>query len=238
VGERDRFLLRVGRQDQEAFHDRHRGADDRFLATFTVTPAVYTKRRRDFESRTPRKALGVVRPAISPEGKRVAFAALGDIYTMTIGGKPMNLTKDAAFDTDPAWSPDGMQLAYASDKGGTLMDLWVRDMETGKARQLTSIPTSALGPTWSPDGKRIAFLDVDGIWDAPRLRLWMSQTGTITKLHEPIFAPGNPTCRPTAGASRWRCSSRTRAFPRGDQPDPHLLVDERRGQSADEWFVR
>ena len=51
-----------------------------FSATFTVTPATYTKRRRDFDSRAPRKALGLVRPALSPDAKQVAFAALGDIY--------------------------------------------------------------------------------------------------------------------------------------------------------------
>lgn len=164
-----------------------------FSATFTVTPANYTKRRRDFDSRVPRKALGLVRPALSPDGKQVAFAALGDIYMMAVGGKPQNLTKDAAFDTDPAWSPDGTQLAYASDKAGPLNNLWIRDLKTGASRQLTAITTSALAPTWSPDGKRIAFLDVDGIWGRATPSVVDVASGTVTKLHEPIFAPGNPT---------------------------------------------
>lgn len=164
-----------------------------FSATFTINPPSYTKRRRDFDSKVPRRALGVVRPMISPDGKQVAFAALGDIYMMSVGGKPVNVTKDAAFDTDPAWSPDGTQLAYASDKGGQLMDLWVRDVKAGTARRLTSIATSTLGPTWSPDGTRIAFLDVDGIWGRATPSVVEVATGVITKLHEPIFAPGNPS---------------------------------------------
>ena len=164
-----------------------------FSATFTVTPANYVKHRRDFDSRAPRKALGVVRPMISPNGRYVAFAALGDIYLMVVGGKPTNLTNDAALDTDPAWSPDGAQLAYASDKGGPLMNIWVRDMKAGTTRKLTALTTSALGPSWSPDGKRIAFLDVDGIWGQATPSVIDVATGAITKLHDPIFAPGNPT---------------------------------------------
>ena len=80
-------------------------------ATLQVTRPKYTRRKRDFDSTTPRPALGIVRPVISPDGKQAAFAALGDIYVMPIGGKPENITKDRALDTDPAWSPDGSMLA-------------------------------------------------------------------------------------------------------------------------------
>ena len=68
---------------------------------------------------------------ISPDGKKVAFAAVGDIYVMPVGGKPENITNDKYLDTDPAWSPDGNQLVYSSDKGGSLLQLWIRDMKTG-----------------------------------------------------------------------------------------------------------
>jgi Tol biopolymer transport system component len=167
-----------------------------FTATFTVNPANYTRRRRDVDSKAPRKALGIVRPAISPDGKQVAFAALGDVWVMPVGGKPVNLTKDSAFDTDPAWSPDGTQLAYASDKGGPLMNVWIRDLKSGAARKVTTLTTSALAPTWSPDGARIAFLDVDGIWGQATPSVLDVATGAVTKLHDPIFAPGNPTWSP------------------------------------------
>ena len=47
-----------------------------------------SRSKRDFDSQTPRKALGIVRPVISPDGKTIAFAALGDIYLMPVGGAP------------------------------------------------------------------------------------------------------------------------------------------------------
>jgi Tol biopolymer transport system component len=177
-----------------------------FSATFTVTPAVYTRRRRDWDSKAPRKALGVVRPVISPDGKEVVLAALGDIYLIDVGGtptpvstaarKPQNITKDAAFDTDPSWSPDGTQIAYASDKNGPLNDIWIYNVATKTSRQLTNLSTSALAPSWSHDGKRIAFLDVDGIWGAATPSVVDVATGVVTKLHAAIFAPGNPTWSP------------------------------------------
>src|SRR6185437_7599666 len=77
----------------------------------------YARRKRDFDSTAPRKALGIVRPVISPDGTKIAFAALGDIYVMPVGGKPENITRDRFLDTDPAWSLGGNELVYSSDKG-------------------------------------------------------------------------------------------------------------------------
>ena len=60
-----------------------------FTATMQVTQRrQYTHRVRDFTSTTPRKVLGIVRPVISPDGTQIAFAAVGDIYVMPVGGKP------------------------------------------------------------------------------------------------------------------------------------------------------
>ena len=57
-----------------------------FSATMQVTRPQYQRRARDFTSAAPRKALGIVRPVISPDGRQIAFAAVGDIYVMPIGG--------------------------------------------------------------------------------------------------------------------------------------------------------
>jgi Tol biopolymer transport system component/imidazolonepropionase-like amidohydrolase len=166
-----------------------------FKATLQVrrVNGTYVRRKRDFDSTAPRRALGIVRPVISPDGTRIAFAALGDIYVMTIGQKPENITHDRYLDTDPAWSPDGNQLVYSSDKGRDHLQLWVRDLRTGKDRELTRLATQPQGASWSPDGKRIAFFDIDGVWRAAQVSVVDVASGKVTKLHNTMNAPGMPT---------------------------------------------
>ena len=126
-----------------------------FTATMPVIHPEYKHRVRDFTSTTPRKTLGIVRPVISPDGTQIAFAAVGDIYVMPVnGGAAVNLTKDAALDTDPSWSPDGASLVYSSDKDSPHLQLWIRDMKSGQSRKVTNITTQPQGASFSPDGKK------------------------------------------------------------------------------------
>ena len=164
-----------------------------FTATLQVTRPQYSHRKRDFTSTAPRPVLGIVAPQISPDGTRVAFAAIGDIYVMPIGGKlenitPENITKDRYLDTEPAWSPDGTQLAYSSDRGGDLLQLWIHDMKTGGERQLTKLSTQPMGASWSPDGTRIAFLEVDGMWRRAAVSVVDVASGVVTKIHTRTMA--------------------------------------------------
>jgi Tol biopolymer transport system component len=169
-----------------------------FSATMQVTRVngTYARRKRDFDSKAPRKALGIVRPVVSPDGIKIAFAAIGDIYVMTIGEKPVNITNDRFLDTDPAWSPDGNRIVYSSDKGGDHLQLWIHDLSTGKDRELTHLASQPQGATWSPDGKRIAFFDVDGVWRAAQVSVVDVDTGKVTVLHDTLNAPGMPTWSP------------------------------------------
>ena len=183
---------------------RKRGVDGgaaqtvEFSATMQVTraAATYTRRKRDFTSIAPRQVLGVVHPVLSPDGKQIAFAALGDIYVMPVGGKPVNLTRDAALDTEPAWSPDGTQLAYSSDKDSEHLQLWVRDMKSGHSRRLTDLTTQPQGAAWSPDGRRIAFFNVDGMWRVAQMSVIDVESGSVTKVHDTLPQPGAPAWSP------------------------------------------
>lgn len=56
----------------------------------------------------------------------------------------------------PAWSPDGTQIAFSGLNGG-ISDLYVLNLETGAVRQLTNDRYADLQPTWSPDGTTLAF---------------------------------------------------------------------------------
>ena len=173
------------------------GGDSHTIEFSATLPVMAARPPRTVSSRPqaprPTPAKGILSPAISPDGKSVAFAALGDLWLMSIGSKPENLTKDRFLDTEPAWSPDGKFLAWSTDRGGQLLDLWIRDMASGQVRRLTSAGGSAMGAAWSPDGRRIAFLNVDGVWRRASVNVVDVATGTVTQLHAPLFGPGNPT---------------------------------------------
>jgi hypothetical protein len=85
---------------------------------------------------------------------------------------------------------------YSTDRGGGLLNLWVRDLRTGGDRQLTHLPTSAMSAAWSPDGSRIAFLDVDAIWRRANVSVVDVATGVVTRIHPSSFGPGTPTWSP------------------------------------------
>ena len=57
--------------------------------------------------------------ALSPDGTTIAFTYKGDIYTVpSTGGRATQITTNPAFDTEPVWSPDSKQIAFASDRMG------------------------------------------------------------------------------------------------------------------------
>jgi Tol biopolymer transport system component len=161
-----------------------------FTAALPVERPAFTRKRRDFDSTAPRPVRGIVRPVVSPDGKRVAFAALGDIWIMTIGSEPERVTNDHFLDSDPAWSPDGRMLAFTSDRAGNV-DVWVRDLERGTDRRLTTAGTSDMLPTWSPDGRRIAFVAIDALFTG-EIQIVDVQSGTVTKAHDSVFGPSEP----------------------------------------------
>jgi Tol biopolymer transport system component len=206
-----------------------------FSVTLQVKKADYTPRKRDFDSRARRRVLGIVKPAISPDGKTVAFSALGDIYVMPIGGKPVNITKSPFLDTEPTWSADGTQLAWASDKGGGRMEIWVRDMKTGAEKCVTQLPNNAMEPAFSPDGKRIAYNDVNAIWRHGNIEIVDIASGNTVTLEEAIFAPGVPTW--SADGKRLVVAALKPFSARFREGTNQILSMESDGSGDDRWFL-
>ncbi len=105
---------------------------------------------------------------LSPKGERAVFAARGDIFTAPIEkGATRNLTRSSnAHDKWPAWSPDGKQIAFISDRTGEEELYLVNQDGKGELVQLTKNGKEMRYlPKWSPDGKKIAFTDKNGkIW--------------------------------------------------------------------------
>jgi Tol biopolymer transport system component/imidazolonepropionase-like amidohydrolase len=165
-----------------------------FSADMSFTRPVFTPKHRAFPTSGPQPARGIMHPAVSPDGRAVAFAALGDLWLMPIGSTPRRLTNDAFVETDPAWSPDGKTLAYSCDRAGS-MDLWLRDVQTGAERRLTELPGAETNAAWSPDGSRVAFTDNDG-----QIQAVDAKTREVTTLHDRLNNPGRPSWSPEGTA--------------------------------------
>ena len=76
--------------------------------------------------------------AISPDGQQIALSYKGDIYTVGVnGGRANQITTNPAHDTRPVWSPNGQQIAFASDRLGG-MDIYIVDKEGGVPTRITT----------------------------------------------------------------------------------------------------
>lgn len=117
-------------------------------------------------------------PALSRDGNRLAFAsdrngnwdifilADDECFKFRDGGRTRitdlvdtrvrQLTSDPGTDRHPAWSPNGSEIAFDSDRSGSPQIFVMRKDGTG-VRQLTHAPSPSSAPSWSPDGRQIVF---------------------------------------------------------------------------------
>ena len=158
-----------------------------FQAKFSLNRPAYKHRQVDFESTAARAVKGIIDPVLSPDGNRIVFEALNQLWLMEIGARPRALTEDGFYKQSPAWSPDGKEIAYSCDNAGTA-DIYVLDLATGRERRVTKRDDAAeVGPVWSPDGERIAFQQGGTTYTVDLA------TGEIKQAIGASFAPGKPS---------------------------------------------
>ena len=96
---------------------------------------------------------------VSPDGREIAFALLGDLYRLPIGGgRAARVTGGPAWDVQPRYSPDGNELAFTSDRGGG-NNLWriKPDAARSDGKHATAVTNEDFrllnNPAWTPDGR-------------------------------------------------------------------------------------
>ena len=141
-----------------------------------------------------------VDPAISPDGKLVAFAWDGgsgdnfDIYLRSIdGSSQLQLTKDAAADHAPAWSPDGQRIAFVRVLEGK-REIVVLPVLGGSEKVLFEAAPElgnwmwwggSYGLSWTPDGKHLVFGDQSGPASNSAIYLYSFEDGERRQLTHP-----------------------------------------------------
>jgi len=199
-----RFLYTSGGKVRFRNPEGSNPTDIAFSATLTVKrPVARRSKDHGFDYERPRPVLGVPSPALSPDGKMIAFVALNDLWVMQIGRKPVRLTNDTFVDWDPKWSSDGKRIYFASDRHGNgSPQLYVIELATGKITQISNIPDQdVVTPAIAPDEKSFAYITAN-----QELMVYDIAAGQARKLADQ--AGGGPT----VGAPSWSPDGKTIAL--------------------------
>jgi len=90
--------------------------------------------------------------SISPDGKVIAFAWNGNIYTVSSeGGEARQITSNPAYETDPLWAADGRSIIFSSFRENS-KDIWIVPAEGGTPARITTAPGAETPLTVAPDG--------------------------------------------------------------------------------------
>ncbi len=134
------------------------------LLTFVFSTGIFAQSSRP----------SLATPAISPDGKEIAFASGGDIWTAPAdGGEARLLISNPADESRPLYSPDGSKLAFVSTRTGG-GDIYVLTLVTGALERITFSDSASNLDSWSRDGQWLYFTsnttDVAGQGDIFRVR--------------------------------------------------------------------
>jgi serine/threonine protein kinase/Tol biopolymer transport system component len=142
-----------------------------------------------------------IHPAISPDGKMVAFVKTvnghRDIFLQRVDGRSaIDLTAGSGVDNDePAFSPDGNTIAFRSERDGG--GIFVMGATGESVRRVTS---KGYNPAWSPEGKELVFaeqrtIDPHAVYGLPNLDIADVASGATrilyaaTDVMQPSWSP-------------------------------------------------
>ncbi|MGD0267828.1 MAG: winged helix-turn-helix domain-containing protein [Candidatus Sulfotelmatobacter sp.] len=121
----------------------------------------------------------------SPDGVNIAFIRntkdVEDIYIMpATGGAPRRVTFDDRLMSGLAWTADGRELVFSSNRGGSSWGLWRIAAAGGSAERLSVGSEHAYFPTISLKGNRLSY--ASGLWNE---NIWRASIGPDHRLGKP-----------------------------------------------------
>jgi tricorn protease len=181
-------------------------AFERDFGIWTLDVSSRAMRRLDIrlmgavEGPTPevqRETQGWTGIAVSPDGRKWAFTAGGDVWATTIdsGVPATRVTRTPAAEGDVVWSANSRQIVYTSWRTG-IPKLYAYDFTSNTERQVTTGGGRDGSPRFSPDGRTLAY--TRAIDERRELRVLDWPTGADRALATGVAAP--PTWSPD---SRW-----------------------------------
>jgi Tol biopolymer transport system component len=106
----------------------------------------------------PVRARLIQTPEQSPDGKWLAFSALGHVYVMPLDShhaQPHRLAPGDEPEFHPSWSPDGINIVFVTWADNTAGQVWIAPLKGGAPRQLTHSAAFYTHPVFTPDGKSV-----------------------------------------------------------------------------------
>ena len=119
--------------------------------------------RHDFATSAVTQVIAGIQPAVSPDGKLIAYEQGGlRVLDLASGESRVVRDEETEYRMEPSWTPDGQSLVYVTEDEGS-NDLRIVPAAGGDAIELTIDTTRhEMSPAVSPDGSTIAFVQFDG----------------------------------------------------------------------------
>jgi len=97
----------------------------------------------------------------APPDTEIFLATLSTSDGLLSIAEPVNITNSPGYDNQPSFTPDGQQILFTSNRGGTQTDIYRYDLASRAVAPVTDTPESEYSPTVTPDGRHISVIRVE-----------------------------------------------------------------------------